>query len=583
MTTRIRSLAVGLALAGVVLAPLTATGASPTPSRVRLTETASSDPVAHRPASSDFGLDLAGTWRFKTGDDPAWSKPGYDDSGWETAQVPQAGGQPIFSSYDGYAWFRLSFRVPASAQGTALIASLGRIDDADITYLNGTRIGSTGEMPPDSDSQWFEQRLYPVPSSAVNYGGRNVLAVQMNDFTGGGGWYQGPVGLYSKASLRRTLYGLDTVAAGDRARDRVLAVLRRQHDAVAHGRWRAYRRTLTTGFFHDGDTRSRRVADLRFLTRKYGALRIRDREIEVVRDRRTGRLIADTNRSIVALTPSGKRVVVAAVKQDFLWFSGARLHERGNRSRFFMDSVHSRLEGHDRDFMVYLPPSYLKHPNRHYPTIYLFHGINGGAAEWQPRHMKGRIDRLIRDRGIMQSIVVMPDAESLWYVDSSEAPWRSMFIKEMLPLVDQAYRTMPRRGERGITGISMGGHGAFTVGWSHPDLFSSIASHIGALSLPPLAGTAEEQAANADERPNTQVAGHSADFLKRFRYYFDACRNDEYRFGEAAEEMSAQLTLKQVPHTMEVYPEGGHNDACWLPRIYRSFRLHSQNFRAHLG
>ena len=52
-----------------------------------------------------------------------------------------------------------------------------------------------------------------------------------------------------------------------------------------------------------------------------------------------------------------------------------------------------------------------------------------------------------------------------------------------------------------IFGHSMGGHGAFTIGWSQPGLFGSIASHMGALSLPPLAGTQEDQARNAGEVP----------------------------------------------------------------------------------
>ena len=157
---------------------------------------------APRAAGGPFALDLAGQWRFKVGDDPDWSDPGFDDSSWEQVKVPQEGGQPYFANNDGYAWFRLEFNLPANAKGTPLVASLGGIDDADQTFLNGVKIGSTGSMPPNEDSQWFEQRLYPVPAQAPNYGGRNVLAVRMNDFTGGGGWYRGPVGLFSKAALR---------------------------------------------------------------------------------------------------------------------------------------------------------------------------------------------------------------------------------------------------------------------------------------------------------------------------------------------------------------------------------------------
>jgi enterochelin esterase-like enzyme len=536
------------------------------------------------PASDDrepFALDLSGKWRFNTGDDPAWSNPGFDHSSWKRVQVPKEGGQKVFADYDGYAWFRLRFRLPASAQGTPLVASLGGIDDADEAYLNGVKIGSTGEFPPDEDSQWFEQRLYPVPAGAPNYGGRNVLAIRMNDFTGGGGWYRGPVGLFSKAALRSELYGLNTSPASREERTAVRRILDRQQDAFAAGRFKAYRRTLADGFFHDGDTVARRMADLRALAEKFGPLTLHDTEVQIVRDDDSDALIADTNRMITGRDEDGNRVVVQPLKQDFLYFGGSRLREVGNHSRFFMDSVRSELEGQVREFAVYLPPSYLRHPNRSYPTVYLLHGINGGAEEWDTRDIDGRIDRLIRDRGIEESVVIMPDGESLWYVDSSASPWRSMFVEEMVPLVDQWYRTKERRGMRGLTGVSMGGHGAFTIGWSQPQLFSSIASHMGALDLPPLAGTEEDIAENSDQTPNVQVNGHTPEFLNRYTYFFDACEEDDFKFDDAARAMDGQLTSKLVPHRTVIYPTGRHNDECWVPHLYKSFDLHSDSFRSH--
>jgi enterochelin esterase-like enzyme len=534
-----------------------------------------------RASAGTVSLDLSGRWRFSTGDDPSWAEPGFDDSAWEQVQVPEEGGQDVFDSYDGYAWFRLSFRLPAEAQGTPLVAALGGIDDADATYLNGVEIGHTGEFPPDSDSQWFEPRLYPVPAGAPNYGGRNVLAVRMNDFTGGGGWYQGPVGLFSKDALRTALYGLRTSAVSPATTRAVQALLRRQSRLVEAGRWTAYRRTLAPGFFHDGDTPARRVAELQDLTERYGPLRLRDTEVEVVRDRRTGDVVADTNRSIVA-TRKGRTVVVDDVDQDFLHLrrTAGRWREVGNRSRFFMDTLHSDLEGHDRDVAVYLPPAYLRHPERRFPTVYLFHGINGGAAEWQTRDIEERIDRLVRDKGVAQSVVVMPDAESLWYVDTAADPWRSMFVEEMVPFVDEHYRTVPDRSMRAVTGVSMGGHGAFTISWAHPEIFSSIATHMGALSFPPLAGTPDEVAAHSGEAPNVQVNERTPEFLGQFRYYVDACEEDDFRFDDAARAMDASLTAKGIDHTWAVYPTGIHNDACWVPHLVDSFRFHTASFEA---
>ena len=88
----------------------------------------------------------------------------------------------------------------------------------------------------------------------------------------------------------------------------------RQADLVREGRWRAYRRTLAPAFFHDGDTRARRLAELRSLSRAYGPRKVVDTEVQVVRDDRTGARVADTNRRIVG-RKDGKRVVVQELRR----------------------------------------------------------------------------------------------------------------------------------------------------------------------------------------------------------------------------------------------------------------------------
>ena len=66
------------------------------------------------------------------------------------------------------------------------------------------------------------------------------------------------------------------------------------------------------------------------------------------------------------------------------------------------------------------------------------------------------------------------------------------------------------------------------------------------------------------------MGGHDPEFLERYRYFFDACADDDFRFAEAARLMSQELTAKDVSHRTVVYPEGRHNDACWVPRLFRS-------------
>jgi enterochelin esterase-like enzyme len=530
--------------------------------------------------TAPFGLDLEGEYRMILEDDLSYADPAHDDSGWIMTTVPTDDGhEGAWDDYDGIGWFRSSFVLPAEANGLNLVLSAGYLDDADEVYLNGMLIGASGEFPPNNDSQWFERRLYPIPNEALRYGQQNVIAVRVSDFSGGGGWYEGPVGIFSKERLREQVYDVFSEPASATLTTGVQGVLDAQAAALTGADAAAYLATIAPAFFHDGDTFDRRRRDIEAWLQTYDSLILRDTEVEVVLTD-DGRLLIDSNRSLIGMS-EGIETVLKAPTQEFLVFDPSSMLELGNHSRFFRDTLDSSLEGFTREFVVYLPPSYLDNPQRHYPIVYMLHGINGGAREWEPREFDKLLDELFTTEELAETIVVMPDGESLWYIDSSVTPWRSMFLEEMMPLVEREYRTLEQREFRGLTGVSMGGHGAFTIGWANPNLFSSIASHIGALSLPPLVGSSEDIAFSANEAPLIQVTGHDPSFLRSYKYFFDACADDEFRFGEAVYAMDAQLTVKVTPHTAIVYPEGRHNDDCWLPHIDSSFGMHSANFRAN--
>lgn len=151
-------------------------------------------------AAMDLRLEvnLKGEWRFEIGDNPQYANSGYDDSEWETVFVPSLWENQGFPGYDGYAWYRIKFRIPKSLKGKQLYISLGRIDDVDRTYFNNVLIGGEGEFPPQMKSAWDMKRFYRIPSECVNFGGRNVIAVRVYDMLMGGGIYEGDVGVYSK-------------------------------------------------------------------------------------------------------------------------------------------------------------------------------------------------------------------------------------------------------------------------------------------------------------------------------------------------------------------------------------------------
>jgi sialate O-acetylesterase len=85
---------------------------------------------------------------------------------------------------DGVVWFRKVIEVPASWAGKDLVLNLTAIDDYDVAYFNGTKIGETGRETPDS---YMISRKYSVPGSLVRPG-QNVIAVRVFDRAGEGGF-----------------------------------------------------------------------------------------------------------------------------------------------------------------------------------------------------------------------------------------------------------------------------------------------------------------------------------------------------------------------------------------------------------
>lgn len=149
---------------------------------------------------------LEGHWKFRTGDDTRWSDPALNDSGWGEIMVPGYIETQGLKDFEGFCWYRLSFEVPEEFADDRMILLLGKIDDVDEAYLNGTFIGRTGHLPKDQDrselsSEWTIPRIYTVPPGVIKRGQMNTLAVRVLDVWMHGGIYDGPVGL-----VRRTRY-----------------------------------------------------------------------------------------------------------------------------------------------------------------------------------------------------------------------------------------------------------------------------------------------------------------------------------------------------------------------------------------
>ncbi|MPN51246.1 hypothetical protein SDC9_198889 [bioreactor metagenome] len=69
-------------------------------------------------------------------------------------------------------------------KGKPLFLEIDAIDDLDITWFNGVEVGRTRE---DTPNYWQFRRRYPLPPEAIDWGGKNVVAIQVTDLGGEGG------------------------------------------------------------------------------------------------------------------------------------------------------------------------------------------------------------------------------------------------------------------------------------------------------------------------------------------------------------------------------------------------------------
>jgi sialate O-acetylesterase len=148
-------------------------------------------------------LHLSGYWRFMPGDKASYRNPQYNDNDWSSILVPSKWENQGYRDYDGFGWYRKTFRLKGNIDDDKVVVLLGKIDDIDKAYLNGELIGGTGDFDDreddeDDDLDFYEAlRGYLIEKHLLKKR-KNVLAVRVYDWGGYGGIYEGPVGIVSQ-------------------------------------------------------------------------------------------------------------------------------------------------------------------------------------------------------------------------------------------------------------------------------------------------------------------------------------------------------------------------------------------------
>ncbi len=144
---------------------------------------------------------------------------------------------------------------------------------------------------------------------------------------------------------------------------------------------------------------------------------------------------------------------------------------------------------HIRDLYVYLPPDYESESNKKFPVVYNLTGFTGRGkmllndSAFAPNFAE-RMDRLISENKIKPMIAVMPDCFTYYggsqYINSSATgDYEDYLINEIVPFVDENFRTINDKNSRAVMGKSSGGYGSLIMAMRHSDVFGLACSTSG--------------------------------------------------------------------------------------------------------
>jgi enterochelin esterase family protein len=214
-----------------------------------------------------------------------------------------------------------------------------------------------------------------------------------------------------------------------------------------------------------------------------------------------------------------------------------------------------------RDAIVYTPPEYHKNPRKKYPVLYLLHGSGDTEHNWTDTGRAEVIaDNLIAAGQLRPLIIVMPDGHAAG-PNGRDAVDQDL-RKDLIPLIESAYRTVRHRSARAIAGLSMGAFQALWYGLDHPELYGGIAVLSGGV---------------VDETGELQVTRFAEKKLPVNPFWLAI--GDRDRNLPFARRLDQSLTSNKIAHQLSIAPDSGHTWPFWrqaladlLPNLFPDIR-----------
>jgi len=250
----------------------------------------------------------------------------------------------------------------------------------------------------------------------------------------------------------------------------------------------------------------------------------------------------------------------------------------------------SKLINATLPYNVILPTDYDSSITTRYPVLYLLHGLTGHYSDWAAR------TNVADYAANYRMIIVMPEGNDSWYTDSASVAadkYESYILKELLPDVEQRYRTIEARYGRSIAGLSMGGYGAIKFGLKSAGTFVFAASMSGAFGvtrftekdvgpgrqeLTKLFGPAGSETREANDLFAIVEKLTAARVSSLPYFYFDCGTEDSSLIFPYNRQLAAAMFDKKIPHEFRELP-GDHSWAYWDQQVQEVLKIAAGKMR----